>query len=97
MEEDGDDGRSQKSTDIDAKFDEKVRISCAVAQNKFDEFLAWVLSPPDCRVYPENYKTNKNKYRDKIRDYSYDEKKGIIWKRINRKDGTGGSKNWTKK
>ena len=51
--------------------------------------LKWLNSPPEFRVYPTDAHKNKTAYKRNALMYSYDRKKGIMYKKIKNSDGIG--------
>ena len=55
-----------------------------------NDILKW-LNSPEFRVYPKDAHRNKHAYKKKTCQYSFDNRKGILYKRIKTADGTGES------
>ena len=52
-----------------------------------NNILKWLNSPPEFRVYPTDAHNNKHAYKKKASMYSYDRKRGIMYKKIKNTDG----------
>ena len=63
------------------------------ANEKFIEvneaLIRWFKSPVDSREYPKVAYQNKNAYKNKIKNYCYDYKKGILYKKVINSDKIG--------
>ena len=56
---------------------------------KHNDILKWLNSPSEFRVYPSDACQNKHAYKKKASLYSYDKRKGILFKTIKNADGIG--------
>ena len=56
---------------------------------KHNDILKQINSPPEFRVYPSDAHQNKHAYKKKASLYSYDKRKGILFKKIKNADGIG--------
>ena len=56
---------------------------------KHNDILKWLNSPPEFRVYLSDAHQNKHAYKKKASLYSYNKRKGILFKKIKNADDIG--------
>ena len=56
---------------------------------RVDELIKWLTSPSDCHIYPKSANTNWHAYKKHAHQFIYDEKKGILYKKVKNTDGIG--------
>lgn len=79
----------EKKRKEDIDFDIKVKV----AQEKFEKtltgYLNWLKSPEMFRKYPTWAKNNKNSFRARVKRYSYDHAKDVMYRVMQNNDKIG--------
>ena len=63
-------------------FEQKVFRCNEAFVRKVNDLIKWHKAPADCRPYPKYACNNRNKYKKHARRFTYDAKKGILFKKI---------------
>ena len=70
-------------------FELKVKRSNEVFIKKMEDVVKWLTSPSENRVYLKSVSTNRHSYKKFAHQFTYDEQKKILYKKVSGSDGIG--------
>lgn len=73
--------------DLHEKFEVRVKRTNEEFNARMQAFVVWSRSPPESRIYPRTYLNNKYVFRQRVRDFVYDDATGKIYKSVKNRDG----------
>ena len=68
----------------------KVRRSNIEFRRRKEDIIRFMLSNPECRLYPQSAKRNKRAFRKKVKKYTHNPEKKQLFKKTICHDGVGG-------
>ena len=70
-------------------FELKVKRSNEAFTKKMEDVVKWLTFPSKNRIYSKSASTNRHSYKKFTCQFTYDEQKKILYKKVNGSDGIG--------